>query len=268
MSSSGEEAEFEGGEEEEEAHEEEAEEDDEDDVPLASLKEDGPSSGTKRKRKNVDYSGNDGSDEDNDEDDLPLSSLKKASPSSSKAKLKPKATSPKKKTKSGKAAPAKAAPTSSSKTTGNYASPSAALYDSESKKGMLIQALLCRWWYAMEWPDKSALPKETPKHYDKLNGFEGVYVCTSGGSVGKISDLRDKATCPSFAKFAKKSSRELKELLLNAMEEQLKQLIEHEGQGTATEKELKEQIKSIKKIKVDEADKEAIKVLKAAKMTL
>ena len=274
--SSSEEEEFGGGEEEEEFEggeggEEESDDDDDDDVPLSSLKQ-GPSSGSKRKRAAVDYSGADGSDDDDDddEDDVPLATLKRSSPSS-KAKAKPKAkattkTSSKKKKAAKASVPIDDRPFN--KGASKYTSPSAALYDSESKKGMLIQSLLCRWWYAIEWPDKSSLPDKIPKHYDQLNGFEGVYVCTSGDSVGKIMDLRDKNKCPSFANFAKKTSKELKELLLKALEEQKRRLIEAEGEGTATEKEIKDELKRVKKVSVDAADKEAIKVLKAAKMTL
>ena len=123
----------------------------------------------------------------------------------------------------------------------------------------------------MKWPDPSTLPDNPPRHYDSLNGFEGVYVCTSGDKVGDIMDLRnnDENSKPCFTNYAKKSSRELQALLLKALEEQKRQLVEAEGSGTATEKEINDEIKWVtKKINPDSADKEALKVLKAAKMTL
>jgi hypothetical protein len=266
----------------------EAEFDEEDDVPLASLKEnedDGEGRSPPRKRKAVDYTdggdddveeeeqeeeeeGDDDDDDDDDsddEDDVPLASLKK---SPSKAKAKPKAKTPASKKK---AKPAPKSPTKSSSTSGGsktYDSASAALYESDSKKGMLIQKILCRWWYAVTWPDPATLPEEPPKHYDDLDGFPGVYICTSGDKVGHILDMRDAEQCPSFQNYAKKSSKELKELLLKALEEQMRQLIEHEGEGTPTEKQIKEDIKLVKRIKVDESDKEAVKVLKASKMKI
>ena len=268
MSSSSDEAEF--------------DDDSSDDMPLSGLKNKTKQNGAlnddespRRKRtargKPVSYAEDD--DDEGSEDDIPLVMLKD---------------SPKKKTSNGtkKAAPpakkkAKATPKSKSKTSSastvskstgssadNYQSASAALYGSGCKKGLLIQRLLCRWWYAITWPDPAALPKEPPKHYDALDGFPGVYICTEGDAVGAIQDIRDKEKCPNFNNFAKKSSEELQQLLIKACQEQLRQLIEAEGNGTATEKELKDIIKWATKIKPPTADKEAAKVLKAAKLTL
>jgi hypothetical protein len=254
--------------------EEEAEFGSDDDKPLSSLRKtdsggtmDSPSN--RRKRKAVNYADGDDDDDDDEDDDVPLAALKKSSPSKSKPKAKS-SSSKKKKAKEAPKSPSKPAPSSSKSSSTEYLSASAALYESECKKGQLIQKLLCRWWYAVTWPDPSTLPEKPPKHYDELNGFQGVYVCTSGDKVGHILDMRDKESCPSFSNYAKKSSRELKELLLKALEEQKRQLIEAEGSGTQTEKEINDEIRWVnKKIgKPDDADKEASKVLKAAKMKL
>lgn len=259
----------------------EAEFGDEDDVPLASLKKSTSSDSRespRRKRKAVNYADDDDGDEeeeaefnddddDDDEDDVPLVSLKKKtskSPSKAKAASKPQAAA-KKKAKAAPPTPVKT--TSSSKT--DFLSASAAFYESGCVKGMLVQKLLCRWWYAVTWPDPATLPPAPPPHYDPLNGFEGVYVCTSGDKVGDIMDLRSQENKPCFTNYAKKSSQELQELLLKALEEQKRQLVEAEGSGTATEKEINDEIKWVtKKIKPASADKEALKVLKAAKMSL
>lgn len=82
--------------------------------------------------------------------------------------------------------------------------------------------------------------------------------------MGKIIDYRDVNTCPNFKNMTKRSSGELKELLLKAIEVQRGQLLENEGEGTGTQKDLRELEKWVNKVNVGKADKEAIKVLKAA----
>jgi hypothetical protein len=248
-------------------------EDDEDDVPLYDLKKD-------RKRAAASttpsYADED-DDSDDDDDDIPLASLMKPKAAAPKAKKNgktPVKVVPKKKAKEA-AKPAlkitKQSSTVSSKASNGdktYEWASFALYGTECDKGLLIQRLLCRWWYAITWPDPAKLPEKPPKKYDSLEGFTGVYVCTSGDKVGDIMDLRGKEDRPTFANFARKSSQELRELLLKALEEQKKQLVAAEGTGTTTEKELNTMIKWATKVKVDKADKEAVKVLKASKLEL
>ncbi len=215
------------------------------------------------------------SDEDfqDTDDDVPLKNLKtkksppktsKTSPKKSKSPTKKKATTAKKKTK----AKAKKKKTIDiSKSTSTLVTASSELY-SKSLKGKLIQALLCRWWYAYTWPDPSSLPEETPKNFDKLDGFPGVYVCTSGDDVGKIKDFRDSTKCPNFKNFATKSSEELRELLLIALRTQREALIKAEGSGTSTEKDLNTLEKWATKLNVDKAEKDAMKVLKVAKLSI
>jgi hypothetical protein len=248
-----------------------------DSMPLAGLKkkpkikeesdDESPSKKRKSVSKKVNYiEDSDDDDDDDDEeedDDMPLAALKGSPPK--KAKNGEKKTLVKKK-KVKKEPVATASSTTSSD--GKYQSASAALYGSDCQKGQLIQKLLCRWWYAIIWPDPASLPEKKPSSYDALDGFPGVYVCTAGDDVGKIMDVRDKKKCPSFNNFAKKSSEELQTLLLAALEEQKKQLIAAEGTGTPTEKELNDIIKWTKKVNSNKAEKEATKVLKAAKMTL
>jgi len=131
---------------------------------------------------------------------------------------------------------------------------------------LLIQHLLCRWWYVVDWPRN--IPPVPPKHYDAMDGLPGVFVCTSGGDAGKIKDFRSKHDMPTFTNFLKKEAKDLKVMLLKAIEEQAKILVETEGEGTPTQKELNEIVKWAKKINVDKAEKEAIKVLKKAKIEL
>jgi hypothetical protein len=282
--SSDEEAEFTG-------EQMQVDEDDDDDVPLFDLKSDKKRAATKITPSYVD---DDDEDDSDDDDDIPLASLmkqktrlmdeKKAS-SATKAKKNGKSPAkakalPKKKKKATKQKEQKptlkitkqsstvSTTTTTPKSNGKYEWASAALYGTECDKGLLIQRLLCRWWYAITWPDPSTIPPKPPKNYDSLEGITGLYACTKGDKVGHILDLRDKATCPSFQNFARKSSLELRELLLKAMEEQKKQLVALDGTGTPTEKELNNMIKWATKLNADKADREAVKVLKANKLQL
>lgn len=195
------------------------------------------------------------------DDDAPLSEFKspKAKPaakkkSTTKKSAKKKATATKKK---------KTVVKKSESSTKAMITRSSELY-LKAKKGKLISELLSRWWYAITWPEPESLPESVPVNCDAMDGFKGVYVTTSGEDVGKILDMRNKDTCPNFINMAKKSSAELQELLLKAIAEQRRQLIEADGEGTETEKDLRMLEKWAKKVNPKTADKEAIKVLKAA----
>eukprot|EP00804_Cyclotella_cryptica_P006393 CCRYP_014282-RA/>CCRYP_014282-RA protein AED:0.00 eAED:0.00 QI:579/-1/1/1/-1/1/1/190/203 len=160
-----------------------------------------------------------------------------------------------------------ASSTSSKAVASTYNAPSIELY-AKCDKGKLIQAVLVRWWYAYQWPDPETLPKTTPKNYTALDGFPGVYICTSGSDVGKFKDYRDLSLAPSFRNFARKDASELREMLLRAIENQRKALIKMEGEGTGTEKGLRELEKWASKLNCGKADKEAVKVLKSARLVL
>lgn len=250
------------------------------DEPLTNLSkkkkssdEDSPSRKRRASKSAVSYAEDEEAEEEeessgdsSEDEDVPLSALKgnspkKKAPPKKKTPAKTKKTTPKKKVKT---TPKKqdAAPTS------KYISASSVLYGSDCDKGMLIQNLLCRWWYAIAWPNPAAVPDKPPENCDALDGFPGVYIQTSGDDVGQIVDLRDKEKAPSFNNLARKSSEELQALLVKALEEQTRQLVEAEGKGTETEKELNKLLKWAKKIKGGKADKEAVKVLKAKKLTI
>lgn len=188
----------------------------------------------------------------------PPTKKRKSSKDASPAKKKTKTATKKKKTPK----KSESSSSSSSRASSAIASASSELY-AKSKKGKLISEFLRRWWYTMSWPDLEKNPIETPPNCDPMDGFPGVYVTTSGVDVGKLVDKRDKDTCPCFRNMAKKSSEELKELLVKAIEEQRKILIEHEGKGTQTEKDLNVLEKWANKVNCNAADKEAAKVLKA-----
>lgn len=220
----------------------------------------------------------DGDYDSDDSDDVPLSKLK-SPPEKKKAAKKPAAKSkatktkakaaPKKKATSAKKKPAatkKAAPKSAAASS-SYVSASTELY-ANCDKGKLIQSLLARWWYVYTWPEPSTIPSSTPKGYDALDGFPGVYICTSGENVGKFKDCRNHKTAPSFQNLSKKTSEELRDDLLKAIEKQKAALIKAEGGGTKTEKDLRALQKWATKLNCSKADKDATKVLKAAKLTV
>lgn len=47
----------------------------------------------------------------------------------------------------------------------------------------MVQKLLCRWWYAMEWPAKEIL-RPAPPSYAALEGYPGVFICFEVGATG------------------------------------------------------------------------------------
>lgn len=247
-----------------------------DDVPLAALVNN--SKRPARGRQST-QSYNEESDEFefDDEDDAPVSNLKSPKPAAKKRKPPAKKTTPKKKGKTEtkkKAEPKKKKTVKKSESVSIFKSSSTAitvaseLY-AKSKKGKLISEFLSRWWYAMSWPDlDSKAVTEVPPNCDAFDGFPGVFVTTSGEDVGKIIDKRDPATCPSFANMVRKTSEELQTLLLKAIEEQRRVLIESEGKDTQTEKDLRSLEKWTEKVNPKAADKEAEKVLKAASLKI
>ena len=259
MSSSDEEEfEFETSEKEKEEEEEEEEEEedfiDNDEPAPKSRKR------TSRSPAKTNYAEDD-DDDDDDDDDIPLAQLKSSKKKAKTTETKKK--TPVKKTPVKKKVETKPEPKKSSNND-DYRTTAAAMFGSDCIKGQLIQKLLCRWWYAIDWP--ANLPAKPPKNYDVMDGLPGVYICTNGDQVGKIKDLRDMENKPSFSNFLSKDSDKLKDLLIKAVEEQKKALIKAEGEGTPTEKELKEMLKWTNKVNGDKADKEATRLLKKAGM--
>jgi hypothetical protein len=229
----------------------ESDDDDDDDVPLASLlpgnKKKNANSDVKKKKNGV-------------KETTPLSKKKKPSNDISSKN----GSSTKKMKKPNEVTPSSSGRSSSK----SYDWASAALYGTECEKGLLIQRILCRWWYAYKWPDPVKIPKKPPANYDALDGFPGVYVCTNitSSKIGKIKDIRNHEDCPSFENFSKKSASDLKDLLIKALTEQKRQLIELEGPGTVTEKDLTRLLSWTNRLNCDKADREALKVLKAQKL--
>ena len=253
---------------------EDDDDDSDDDKPLIHMAAVSPSRRASRGAMPASYAEE---DTDDDDDDIPLAALMKRKPEAPPVKKKKappvkkqNGKKPAKRKKAAKKLTKKTSTVSSSSNNKSYEWASAALYGTESVKGLLIQRLLCRWWYAIEWPTN--LPSEPPQHYDSLDGFPGVYICTNAAAdepVGHILDLRQhKGPSPCFATFANKPATELQALLLQALTEQRKQLVQAEGAGTTTEKELDQLIKWTKKVNPAKADREAATVLKAHRLEL
>jgi single-stranded DNA-binding protein len=136
----------------------------------------------KKKRKHDTESEDESSDEssseeessDDDDDDKPIGQLLKkrkqdnASSSSSAKK------------------PSKSADGESSKKSSKVASSAAAKKSTEfytdTDKGNLVQKLLVRWWYAIEWPKPEDIGNPPPG-FEALDGFPGVFISTRVRSI-------------------------------------------------------------------------------------
>jgi hypothetical protein len=80
-------------------------------------------------------------------------------------------------------------------------------------KGRLVQELLCRWWYVIEWPPADMQP---PKMHglQELDGFHGTYIRVKGDDMGSIVETRPQIGKPSFIHFFAMPSVEIQKLLV------------------------------------------------------
>lgn len=94
---------------------------------------------------------------------------------------------------------------------------SMAFYE-ETDKGMLVQRLLVRWWYAIEWPRPEEIG-QPPVGYEALEGFPGVFISTKVSFAsqqlpcGDLSFFSSPSSSPSYA-VLEESSKMLTRLLL------------------------------------------------------
>ncbi|CAH0489150.1 unnamed protein product [Peronospora farinosa] len=132
----------------------------------------------------------------------------------------------------------------------------------QTLKGQLAQELLCRWWYAMEWPPTKTLTSKV-HGVQELDGFPGAYIRVKGDDLGSIIDTRLSAGKPSFLHFFAMSSEDLQKLLLLAYDKQMEVLIDHEGSDTPLLKELQKARASAARINTEKADRSIQKVLKS-----
>lgn len=74
--------------------------------------------------------------------------------------------------------------------------------------------------------------------------------------MGEIKDIRDHNNSPSINNFLKKSSEELKSLLLLAIENQIKELKAEEGDNAITLKLLEHEYEAVKSFNANKSEKE------------
>lgn len=80
--------------------------------------------------------------------------------------------------------------------------------------------------------------------------------------MGSIIDKRSYENKPTFISLFAKPAEELQKLLLLAYENQMKQLIQHEGEDAALLKELRSAVSAVKRVSLDKADSQAKSKLK------
>lgn len=205
---------------------------DSDDIPISELR--------KRKKKkpppppSSSSSSSESSEEEDDDDDVPISELAK-----------------KRKVAVPKPQPQQQPTTAKKKKSVNFESQ---FY--ETSRGMLVQALLRRWWYAIEWPSKEALEKVPEENFEVLPAFPGVHICTSGDRLGTLVDHRDHEKSPCLTNLMKMKTKDIKALVKTAYEVQIKQLTKREPNSPVI-KQLTKEMKDADKINPDKADAEA-----------
>jgi hypothetical protein len=145
---------------------------------------------------------------------------------------------------------------SSEKSRPSGSNKAAEFYD--TKKGQILQTLLVRWWYSYDWPTPSEIGTPPPG-YEEMDGFPGVFVSMNLESLGQVLDLRDKKNCPSLKNLSKRHTKDLKEMCVEALSNQLKQLHEFEGEDAPLSLKIKRTLKEVRGIDVEEAESEAKK---------
>lgn len=80
-------------------------------------------------------------------------------------------------------------------------------------------------------------------------------------SLGKILDLRNTDTCPSFKNLIKKPAAELQALCISAIQKQIAELVAAEGADTRLELRLRDEMKQVAKIDTERADRKIGKYL-------
>lgn len=80
--------------------------------------------------------------------------------------------------------------------------------------------------------------------------------------MGSIIDTRSPVGKPSFLHFFAMPAEQIKELLLKAYDEQMRVLVEHEGEGTPLLKELKKARATAARVDPQKAERSVNKVLK------
>jgi len=206
------------------------------------------------------------------DDDLPISELIKkrklaAAQSDSKAKeIKPERKAKQEPPPETKIVKKNDEPTKrTSKPSSSYRYRSSVFYE-DTEKGYMVQSLLVRWWYAINWPTEEDIGVPPPG-YESLDGFKGVFVSTRTDSLGEILDLRNKETCPNLHNLSSYHASKVKELLIIALEKQIEivnKLNDEDsktcgdvGRASVLLTDLKSELKKVIKIDAKNAEAEA-----------
>lgn len=132
-------------------------------------------------------------------------------------------------------------------------------------KEQLVTRLLVRWKYILNWPDNIQVIK-CPKNYISIEGYPGVYIGIRDEALGDIMDTRDKTNIPSFNNMIKRSTSELYNLLIVAIEKQKEELIANEGKDAPTLGLLESELIEFKKnFNIEKAENEYKKIKKQVK---
>jgi hypothetical protein len=133
-----------------------------------------------------------------------------------------------------------------------------AIYYNDTKKGMLVQRLLVRWWHAYQWPKATDWNEsDVPKGYEELDGFPGVFVSLDVGTLGKILDLRDNEMKPSLRNMSSKHAKDVQDLCIQAYEKQMEELKTVEGEDSKLLRTLRRELHQVKDVDPDAAEREA-----------
>lgn len=137
-----------------------------------------------------------------------------------------------------------------------------------TSKEQAVAELLCRWWYVLpDWPPvddayyqaelaKRQLRKVTIEEWEwvaeedskgnkkvyELSQFRGLFRASNGDLV----DVRPKDTCPNYVNFMKKDLPEVYDLLVTALENQIKDLKNSSYNEKTLEQELKVKLTSVR----------------------
>nr|CCA22675.1 conserved hypothetical protein [Albugo laibachii Nc14] len=130
----------------------------------------------------------------------------------------------------------------------------------QTLKGKLVQQLLCRWWYAIEWPVQDTSNK--PPKSQELDGFRGAFILVKGEGMGSITDTRPANGKPSFLHFFALPSKQIQTLLVKAYQNQIKTLIKHEGTQAPLLAELRRACQTAEKMDTEKADTNVASILK------
>jgi len=126
-------------------------------------------------------------------------------------------------------------------------------------KPQLVEAVLVRWNYCMDWPVlKGGLTQVPSKQgYLEMRAFEGVLVGISGDDTGKIIDYRDMTKAPTFTNLAKKDSRHLQSLAETAITKQISILEAADNvDNSLLVKGLRTELSDIMKVNPEKSDKQ------------